>query len=291
MPKIGLIDVDSKLPNLALMKLSAWHKQRGDDVKFWNAFEHFDQIYASKVFTNTPDHYVPKDAIRGGSGYNQIPLMDAMEHIYPDYSLYKIDYAMGYLTRGCINKCPFCIVPQKEGILHRHAELSEFWHGQKELVLLDNALTDFKPAWKDLEFIRDQKIKLDLCQGFNVRTIKPDCAEILANIKLLHQWRIAWDNIKDETLVMNGIHILNNAGIKNYRIMCYILVNYDSMFDQDLYRVKSIQKMGIDPFVMIYNRQNCAKKYQQLGKWCNRPQLRESCLFEEYIKEKREAQP
>jgi hypothetical protein len=287
--KIGLIDIDSKIPNLALMKISAYHKQKQDVVKWWNAFEAFDLVYGSKIFSYSQNNYLPKNSILGGSGYNYKSLSNEIEHIYPDYSLYGIDYAMGYLTRGCINQCPFCIVPKKEGKLRKHAELKEFWKDQTHLLLLDNALTDYEHADIELKQIRDLEIHLDLCQGFNVRRIKPTIASILADIKLWKngQWKIAWDDIDDEDQIMKGIQILNQAGIKNYRLMCYVLVNFDSTLDNDLYRINKLQEMKIEPFVMIYNRHLLPKHsiYQRLGKWCNRPQLRESCTFKEYNKE------
>lgn len=286
--KIGLYDVDSKIPNLALMKLSTYHKQKLDIVKFWNAFEHFDKVYASKIFDFSDKGYIPKNAICGGSGFNYKSLPNEIEHCCPDYSLYGIDYAMGYLTRGCINQCSFCIVPKKEGKLRKHAELTEFWNNQSNLLLLDNALTDCDCAAKDLSQIRDLGIHLDLCQGFNVRTIKHNIASILADIKLWKngQWKIAWDDIDDEDAIMKGIELLNSVGIKNYRLMCYVLVNFDSTLDNDLYRINKLQEMKIDPFVMIFNRYKLPKNsiYHKLGKWCNRPQLRTTCSFLVYSK-------
>lgn len=286
--KIGLIDIDSKIPNLALMKISAWYKQNHNLVKWWNAFEKFDLVFGSQIFSYSKRPYVPKDTILGGSGINfDNKLIIDIEHVYPDYSLYGIDYAMGYLTRGCINQCPFCIVPKKEGKLHKHAELREFWKDQGELLLLDNALTDYEFADKELTQIRDLGIRLDLCQGFNVRTIKESTAGILADIYLWknHQWKIAWDNKIEEKKVFEGIDRLNRAGIKNYKLMCYVLVNFNSTLDEDLYRINKLIAIGIDPFVMIYNRHLLPKGsiYQKLGKWCNRPQIRGSCSFKTYI--------
>ena len=164
--RIGLIDVDAmsrkkaKYPNLALMKLSAWHKKQGDEVEWWNGLLHYDRVYVSKVFS---DSYAPDieyainadEVIRGGSGYcidtvdgkeeyrterdSRLPY--EVEHIYPDYELYPEltkDTAYGFLTRGCPWGCHFCVVDKKEGRRSRKvADLSEWWNGQKEIVLLD----------------------------------------------------------------------------------------------------------------------------------------------------------
>lgn len=146
---IGLIDVDShNFPNLALMKISAYHKDRGDSVEWWNGLKHYDIVYKSKVFDDTysqdMDYVINADKIfKGGTGYgldNYLP--DEIEHYMPDYGLYGIkDRAFGHLTRGCPRGCPFCIVKQKEGNVHTVADLSEFWWGQKEIVLMDSNIT------------------------------------------------------------------------------------------------------------------------------------------------------
>ena len=159
--KIGLYDVDShNYPNLALMKLSAWHKRQGDQVEWLNYFEHYDKVYISKVFG---DEYSQMDntvinadeIVYGGTGFaitiengkevfhkdRDKDLPYEVEHIYPDYSLYPEltkDRAYGFLSRGCPNNCSFCIVSTKETrCSHKVADLSEFWNGQKNIVLLD----------------------------------------------------------------------------------------------------------------------------------------------------------
>jgi len=286
--KIGLIDVDSKIPNLALMKLSAHHKRLGDNVEWYSplAISTYDQVYISKTFTWTKYPYnTPENTIWGGNGFGlKNKLSHDVEHVYPDYSLYGIDYAMGYLTRGCINNCSFCVVRKNEGMLKFNAKLDEFWKGQKNLMLLDNALTDYNECIEALSEIRDFGIKLNLCQGFNVRTIKPEVAKVLVDVKRWKgkQWHIAWDNPKDEKLVMDGILTLNNAGMFNHELMCYVLVNYNTSVKQDIYRVELLDKMGIDPFVMIYQGNPVDRKIKDLARWCNRPQIRGICAFSEY---------
>lgn len=161
--QIGLIDVDShNFPNLCLMKLSAYHKAKGDSVEWWNGLKHYDIVYQSKVFdaTYTPDNEYCINAdmvVKGGTGYdlgNKLP--DEVEHTSPDYELYGIkDKAYGFLTRGCPRGCPFCIVKQKEGNTHTVADLDEWWRGQKEIILMDSNIT----ASKDCERLFDQLIK------------------------------------------------------------------------------------------------------------------------------------
>lgn len=163
--RIGLIDVDGhNFPSLPLMKLSAWHKQQGDTVEWYDPLTAWidppDKVYMSKVFTFTPDYPHPicaGEIVKGGTGYNYPdggdPLSPEVEHIYPDYSLYPDlcnDTAYGFLTRGCPRGCDFCIVGKKEGRCSiKVADLSEFWRGQKNIVLLDPNMFACRD-WKDL---------------------------------------------------------------------------------------------------------------------------------------------
>lgn len=151
--RIGLIDVDGhNFPNLALMKLSAYHKSKGDDVEWYMPFsDRYNRVYVSKVFSFTPDYDLcinADEVIRGGTGYaislvngkevydrsKDTSLPYEVEHIYPDYNLYpnNNDTAYGFLTRGCPRGCQFCIVAGKEGKQSvKVADLSEFWGGRK----------------------------------------------------------------------------------------------------------------------------------------------------------------
>ena len=162
--EIGLIDVDShNYPNLALMKISAWHKERGDHVEWWNGLKHYDRVYQAKVFdesyTKDNEFVIQADEIiKGGTGYdldNKLP--NEIEHIMPDYLLYGIsDTAYGFLTRGCPRHCKFCIVGDKEGLVsHKVADLSEFWNGQKNIEILDPNLL----ACKDRSELLEQLIE------------------------------------------------------------------------------------------------------------------------------------
>lgn len=285
--KVGLYAPDSKIPNLPLMKLSAFHKSKGDDVSFFSPLLNgsYDIVYVSKVF-NKKIYYTPHSnkVVYGGSGYAlKTSLPYEIEHIYPDYSLYGIDYAMGFVTRGCNNNCPFCIVSKKEGPLHFNAKIEEFWNGQKEIVLLDNCINECPEAYPELIKIRDNKIKLELSQGFNVRTITPEFASIIADIHTRKQgWYLAWDNIEDEKEIMKGIDILFNAGILGWKLTCYVLVGYNTTLEQDLYRINKLKELKMNPFVMMYNKTEILKK---LAHWCNRKAIFESCTFEAFIGE------
>ncbi len=168
--KIGLIDVDGHngFPNLALMKLSAYHKAKGDCVEFVDAMfgGRYDRVYMSKVFTNSPDYgyYVDcDDVIKAGTGYNDYntTLPDEIECLTPDYGLYGIDYAVGFLTRGCPNKCPWCVVPKKEGAVRANQDIEGFLGGMKQAVLLDNNVLSHEFGLAQIEKIVKLKIKID----------------------------------------------------------------------------------------------------------------------------------
>ena len=187
--RVGLIDVDggNRFPNIALMKISAWHKAQGDVVSWYNSFDGwYDLVYMSKVFSFTPDYdYVinATEIRKGGSGYciemvngkevfhpeRDVQLPCEIEHIYPDYSIYPTlteDTAFGFLTRGCPRGCEFCVVGKKEGKCSRKvADLKEFWNGQKNIVLCDPNILACKD-WKDLlQQLIDSKAWVDFNQG------------------------------------------------------------------------------------------------------------------------------
>jgi len=271
--EIGLIDVDSKITNLALMKLSAWHKQQGDRVEFYFQFSHnkYDKIYASKIFTDTPDYqYCYNDIIKGGSGYDlttNLPL--EIENIYPDYSLYNCNYAMGFTTRGCIRNCPFCIVPKKEGKIKIVADIYYFWNGQDKIMLLDNNILALPEHFEKIcKQLIKEKIKVDFNQGLDIRLIDDDKAKLLSKIKIWKQLRFAWDDIKIEKSVIKGISILKKY-MPASRLMFYVLTGFNSNEDEDLYRIETLKSLCVDPFVMVYNAHKQTRRKIELARWAN----------------------
>ena len=280
--KIGLVDVDShNFPNLCLMKLSAYHKARGDQVGWWDPQSHYDLVYKSRVFTDTysKDTITVTNAdevIRGGTGYGPGPnLPDEVEHTYPDYSLYPqfSDTAYGFLSRGCPRNCGFCIVSGKEGRRSRKvADLSEFWDGQKEIKLLDANLLACPDHEALILQLAESRAWVDFSQGLDIRLITPD------NVALLNQVRtkavhFAWDN-PNEDLTGYFQRFLELTAIKSSRRRrVYVLTNYGSTHEQDLYRVDTLRQMGYDPYVMVYERPTAPKITRQLQRWVNNKQI------------------
>lgn len=278
--KIGLIDVDGHhFPNLCLMKIAAYHKARGDIVEWWNGFEHYDVVYKSRVFTDeyTQDENTAINAdkiIAGGTGYgleNKLPY--EIEHCYPDYSLYpKLtkDTAYGFLTRGCPRHCPFCIVSQKEGNQSvKVANLSEFWRGQKFIKLLDPNLLACKDHIELLQQLIDSKAYVDFTQGLDARCINENNAELLAKVKvkMIH---FAFDDIKQEKSIIKGLKLFKKiSNIPEYKTGIYILTNFNTSHEQDLYRVKVVQELGYRPYIMIYNKTTAPQITKGLQRWAN----------------------
>lgn len=284
--KIGLIDVDSKIPNLALMKISAYHKAKGDAVDFYNPLlDRPDKIYASKVFDFTDDYnYFPdsSEVIKGGSGYSlEKTLKNKIENQYPDYGLYDCGYAMGFTTRGCVRNCDFCIVPEKEGKIRATNDIYDFWDGQEKLKLLDNNLTAHKKQFKKtLNQLIDENIKTDFSQGLDIRLITPEQVSLLSEVRLWGQIHFAFDDPSIEDQVRKGIKTLKDNGVKPYKLMFYVLVGFDTTKEEDLHRVKVLDDLGVDPFVMPYDKSDSYQK--DFARWVNHKAIFNSVEWNEY---------
>ena len=290
--KVGLVDVDGhKFPNLALMKLSAWHKANGDEVEMCFPLARYDRIYASKVFSFTPDistELMADDIRKGGTGYGvrqDDRLPDEIEHTRPDYSLYGItDTAYGFMSRGCPRGCPFCIVADKEGRASRKvADLREFWNGERNIQLLDpNTLAC--PDWREiLGQLAESGAWVDINQGADIRLMTAEKAEMLNRIKLKNI-HFAWDNPKDDLREK----FLAYASIARRKFASafgtvYVLCNYNSTMDENLYRIYTLRDMGFDPYVMIYDKQHAPREIIRLQRWVNAKWCFKKCKrFEDY---------
>lgn len=287
--KIGLIDVDShNFPNLALMKISAFHKQQGDHVEWAVPMLNYDKVYISKVFTFTNDFdtYInAKEIVKGGTGYdleNKLP--DEIESICPDYSLYGVKEAYGFLTRGCPRGCKFCIVSKKEGNKSiQVAELKDFWTGQKEIKLMDPNLLACD-NWKELlQQLIDSKAWIDITQGLDIRLMTDEKAYMInqLKVKMLH---FAWDNYEFKTYDK----LKEFRGHLNYdfrKLRVYVLANFNTTLEQDLERVYKLKELDYDPYIMIYEKETAPKEIRRLQRWVNNKFIFRSCeRFEDYQK-------
>lgn len=292
--KIGLIDVDGHhFPNLALMKISAWHKQQGDQVEWFFPMSHYDKVYMAKVFDFTPDFETVINAdevIYGGTGYDlQNKLPDEIEHIYPDYSLYNIkNTAYGYLTRGCPRGCGFCIVGKKEGLKsYKVADISEFWRGQREIKLLDPNLLACKDNIELLQQLIDSGAWIDFTQGLDIRLITEEAIDKIKQlkIKMIH---FAWDYMKySDVIIKNLKHFKEATNIDMRKARVYVLTNYDTTHEEDLHRIYKLKELGYDPYLMIFNKPNAPKRLRKMQRWVNNKFIFRSGqaeTFEDYLK-------
>jgi len=286
---IGLIDVDShNFPNLALMKLSAHHKTQGDQVEMWLPLKNYDKVYMSKVFDDTYSHDIDSvimadEIVKGGTGYDlQNKLPDEIEHLYPDYSLYNEDRAIGFLTRGCPRGCKFCVVGKKEGLKsNKVSDLTEFWNGQKQIVLLDPNITasvDCEDLFQDLI---DSKAWIDINQGIDIRCLDDKKADMLNQMKLkiLH---FAWDNYEFKTYdLLKQFRPLLKYDSRRLRV--YVLTNFDTTHEQDLERIYKLRELEYDPYVMIFDKPNAPKQTKEMARWVNNKFIWRVCeKFEDY---------
>ena len=309
MKKIGLIDIDGHhFPNLPLMKLSAWHKNQGDHVEWYYPLisDHMNRVYMSKVFSFSPayDYFIDSDeVVKGGSGFaittsggvesydktKDKDLPEEVEHIYPDYSLYPSfteNTAYGFLSRGCPRGCDFCHVKDKEGKRsYKVADLSEFWRGQKNIVICDPNILACR-EWEDLfGQLIESKAYIDFNQGLDIRFMDDKRAEAVKKIKAVDV-HFAWDRQQDKAIITEKFLMFKNiTGWNARKMIVYVLVNFDTTIEQDLERIYWLRDNGFDPYVMIYDKVNADDTIKQLGRWCNNRKIFKTVKrFEDYKK-------
>lgn len=301
--KIGLIDVDGhNFPNLALMRISQYHKESGDIVEWWwSDLTHYDIVYMSKIFSDaySPDIPEPLNAdkvIKGGTGY-AISLVDGkeifnkdahkdlpveIESRSPDYSIYpQFDFAVSMTSRGCPRGCAFCHVQAKEGRCSlKVADVDKFYFGQKEIKVLDPNITAC-PQKRDLfDQYLQTKAKIDFTQGLDIRLINQwDIQDInKMRIKNLH---FAWDK-PEEDLKDKFKEFAKDFRLKDKGTV-YVLTNFDSTMEQNLFRIYTLRDLGYKPYVMIYDKPHASREIKKLQRWCNNRIIFNSCKrFEDY---------
>lgn len=275
----GLWQVDGKMPNVALMKLSTWLRARGHDT-FLQMTPDRATVYGSLIFTeNRPMANfwlrIYPDIEMGGSGWDlRKKLSQEVEILQSDYDLYGIDYGLGFLSRGCIRQCPFCVVPEKEGRLEQVAQISDLLNPEsKFLVLLDNNLLALSNALDILTEIKERGITVNFNQGLDIRLVTPVIMQALADLhymdflrhnKTLH---FAFDDVKLERQVRHGIQILLEAGISSEHLCFYVLAGFDDQTPEDvLYRCNVLREYGVRPYVMRYRK---TRRLNAIARWTN----------------------
>ena len=254
--RIGLHDAEKdylkhkRFPNYALMKISAYHKTQGDEVEWWEPIKTntFDRIYSSKIFDFTPNNpYLPPWAIRGGTGYRDVPINQTLppeiDEVFPDYSIYpECDYAIGYLTRGCPNHCPWCVVPKKEGRIQPYRTWKQLVRQDTDkLVLMDNNILACEYGISQLEDLIGSGYAVDLNQGMDARLVDDRAARILARLKWIRFIRFSCDQIAQIDAIEQAAELLARHGKKPYNLFIYLLVTKD--LEDAAYRVERLKRL------------------------------------------------
>lgn len=309
--KIGLIDFDGKIPNLALMKISTYFKSIGCEV-ILNEFDTADKVFCSVLFTWNKEKAAKlsmkyRDITFGGTGWDiKTSLPAEVERCKPDYTLYTPEFlykrirgimtvksriskshqlanmGLGFTTRGCINQCPFCFVPPKEGKLRQVAEIKDIINPQSNIItLLDNNFTADPFMLEKCQEIRERDLIVNFSQGVDVRVLTDEKASALASLKHLRSIHYAWDQPCHEKSVLDGIALLTKH-IKAYKHMCYLLVGYNTSFEEDFYRFYRLVDLGILPFIMLYNKRQDNIKLKHFARFVN-SKIFKVCSFNEYI--------
>ena len=303
--KIGIINIEPKIFNTAYMQIARFHRDRGDEVDWWRPItdSQFDHVYCSSLFDYTDKSEVTKRAICGGTGFDVSSLLSvSIERSELDYSIYP-SCSTSYLwfSRGCIRNCPWCVVPQKEGYIKPVLPKNLNPKGKYVTVCDNNFFAD--PLWKTA--VRHLHRIGQPCdfQGIDIRIITDEQCKALSKLRHHKQIRFAWDDPRDEEKVLAGIKRITKY-IKAWRCMCYVLIGFYSIVDGryiinrkgldvqgsvkdynkaeelDLHRVNTLRGLGIDPFVMPYDRSDLYQK--AFARWVNRKEIFNKVPWEDY---------
>ncbi|WP_018703562.1 hypothetical protein [Anaeromusa acidaminophila] len=310
---IGLIQIDGKLPNLALMKISNFYKRTGEMVEFVVPGRTYEKVYASVLFSWNRDKAlewarVYPDLEVGGTGYDihktLPPEIDAMS---PDYDLYTVEQVaaqirhgirskestlhkaqdivnmgIGFTSRGCFRNCAFCVVPKKEGQLRQENKLADLINPRSNIVTLyDNNLTADPDCLEKLNEIKQRQLVIDISQGIDIRILKEEQAKALSEVKHLRSIHYAWDLMEYEAPVLAGIKRLSKY-IKPYRQMCFCLVGFNTTREEDMARIRKLAEMDVKPYVMKYNNCKSDPWLNHFARWVN-GHFYKTCSFDEYL--------
>jgi len=295
MSSIGLIDVDGhNFPNLALMKLSAFHKINGDSVEWYTPFSEYDIVYKAKVFTFTQDydnHIInSKEVISGGTGYKMYDELFC-DKVQPDYSIYNRSgwyddsVAYGFLTRGCPNKCEWCIVPKKEGGVREYMDIEEIAQGKKRVVLMDNNILASDYGLGQIEKIIKLGIRVDFNQGLDARMIanNEEIAKMLGRVKWIRHLRMACDSSGMKKPLKKATELLRKHNCKPSEYFVYVLLReLGDSYD----RINFCKDLGLKAFAQPFRdftpTQIIPQWQKDMAHYTNKKSIYYSCDFKDF---------
>jgi hypothetical protein len=281
---VGIVSVDSLIPNLALMKYVADDRAHGHHVEIaaplWGRY---DVVRRSKVFDFTPDDSTPWacEVVSGGTGYDLTTLLPAeVEARYPAYDFFGCTYAMGRITRGCIRRCPWCVVWLQDGAVHQVGVLDDFLRGQSRLRLMDDNLTAMPDLFVDTcHELRDRGTRTAF-ESLDVRLLTDEMCEALMGVKRWGCMHFAWDSMSEESKVVAGITTLKQHYPSLHDVLVYVLIGFDTTEAEDVYRTETLRSLGAMPFVMPFDKTD---PYQQrFARYWNNKAISRSVAWSEY---------
>ena len=310
--RIGLIQIDGKLPNLALMKISTFYKSQGYDVEFAWPLGQYDQVFASVLFTWNRDKAEQicqrYDNVEiGGTGWSLTKtLPPEIEACKPDYDLYTvemltpnlkrgikkantaiekaqeiIDMGIGFTSRGCVRSCGFCVVKAKEGELRQDSKIADLINPRSnKITLYDNNLPADPECLDKLAEIQERGLIVDISQGIDVRKMTEEIAISLGKTRFMRSLHYAWDLMPFEASVLSGIKLLSQH-VKPWRHMCFVLCGYDTTHEEDMYRAMKLESLGVSPYIMKYNNRSDDLWLNHFARWIN-GRIYKTCQFDEY---------
>lgn len=279
---IGLIQIDGTLPNLALMKISRYHRNKGDKVYLMRdktiaqRLIPFDKVYISCIFEENRETALKiakqfKNVEIGGIGVNSTRLPDEIEHLMPDYETFKCDYSLGFTTRGCIRNCYFCKVPKHEGLIRVNCDIYEFWDKKhKEIIILDNNILAAPEHFKKIaQQIKDNNLTVDFNQGLDHRLLTPEMCNILLSLRHKQEIRFAYDDIAYTPMVIKALKMLKEAGLKDWGTRWYIYIGEKDTFETVYKRMKLLQDEKQGVYVMRDRKIYDKPEFIALACWGN----------------------
>lgn len=295
---IGILAVDSNYPNLALMKISSYHKSIEDHVEWYNPFSHYDKVYIAKVFSFTEDYLqwiTNADQIeRGGTGYDIKKVLPVeIDRMVPDYDLYNLDkkIAYGFLTRGCPNRCKWCIVPAKEGNITPYMDIEEIAvNGRKNVILMDNNILASDHGLQQIEKIIQLRLRVDFNQGLDARLVTDDIAKLLAKVKWIKRIRFGCDTPGQIIECERATALIDKHGYKGeYFFYCILLDDFKESFD----RVNYWKNKGgrflphCQPYRDLKSIRQVIPQWQKdLASWADKKWVFGSCEFKDFTPRK-----